>query len=427
MSEDRPHWIARGSAAYRRMNAAFFFAGFAIFSLLYCVQPLLPILAQDFAVSPAASSLSLSLSTALLALAILAAAALSERLGRRGLMFASIATAAFLNIAAAGAPSWALLLAIRALEGIALGGAPAVAMTYLAEEIHPSGLGFAMGLYVAGTAFGGMSGRVITGVLAEAFSWRVAMAGLGAAGLASAIGFILLIPPSRNFRRQTRFDLPYHLRAWSRHLGDPALRLLFAIGFLVMGAFVCLYNYAGFRLTEPPFDLDQSQLGLIFTIYLFGMAASWKAGALADRIGHRIVLPIGVLITAAGVGVTLLPGLASMIFGIILDHHRLLQRACGGERLGRPAGRHGQRPRLVPLSVGLLHRVEHHRLGRRLVLGGRALAGGRGLYFGGAGARARCSAAAEHHDRDDAVLSAARHVLFEPGSTWLRPSRLADH
>lgn len=315
---DRPHWILAGTPAYRRMNAAFFFAGFAIFSLLYCVQPLLPALAQHFAVSPAQSSLSLSVSTAFLAPAIVAAAALSEGFGRRGLMFVSIATAALLNIVAAFVPNWPLMLLIRALEGIALGGAPALAMTYLAEEIHPRGLGFAMGLYVAGTAFGGMSGRVVTGVLAEIFSWRAALLGVGVTGLAAAIGFILLIPPSRNFRAQKHFDPRYHLTAWSRHLADPALRLLFAIGFLEMGAFVAVYNYAGFRLTAPPFDLDQTQLGLIFTVYLFGVAASWKAGGLAERVGRRLVLPAGVMITAIGVWVTLLPGLASMIFGIIL-------------------------------------------------------------------------------------------------------------
>lgn len=300
------------------MNIAFFCAGYATFSLLYCVQPLLPLFSQDFAVSPAASSLSLSLPSIFLALAILCAAAVSEGLGRRGLMFVSMAIAACLNIAAAFAPSWPLMLAIRALEGAALGGAPAVAMTYLAEEIDPRGLGLAMGLYVAGTAFGGMMGRVATAVLVEISSWRLALAVIGAAGLAAAIGFILLIPPSRNFHRRAGFDLRYHAAAWAHHLADPALRLLFAIGFLEMGAFTCVYNYAGFRLTLPPFNLDQMQLGLIFTVYIFGIAASWKAGALADRIGRRLVLPAAIVITAAGVGLTLLPGLAAMLFGIIL-------------------------------------------------------------------------------------------------------------
>lgn len=317
-STDHPKWITRGTPAYRRMTIAFFCAGFAIFALLYCVQPLLPIFAADFHIGPAESSLSLSISTLLLAFSIVAAAALSEGLGRRGLMFVSIAVAALLNIAAGLAPNWSVVLALRAAEGIALGGAPAVAMTYLAEEIHPRALGGAMGLYVGGTAFGGMSGRLVTGLLADFTSWRGAMIGIGAAGLASAIAFLILLPPSRNFARRAGFEVRYHLAAWARHLANPCLQLLFAVGFLEMGTFVCVYNYAGFRLTATPYALSQAALGLIFTVYLLGMVASWKAGALADAIGRDVVLPAGVLVTAAGVGMTLLPGLASMILGIAL-------------------------------------------------------------------------------------------------------------
>ena len=76
---------ARGTPEFRRASFALFLAGFATFAVLYTVQPLLPIFAQEFAVSPAESSLALSLSTASLALAILLAAILSEGVGRRGL------------------------------------------------------------------------------------------------------------------------------------------------------------------------------------------------------------------------------------------------------------------------------------------------------------------------------------------------------
>jgi YNFM family putative membrane transporter len=160
-------------AAYRRASFALFLSGFATFSLLYCVQPLMPIFAADFGVSPAASSLSLSLSTGLLAFAIFCAAAVSESFPRRSLMFASLLGAALCTVACALVPSWHALLVIRALEGLLLGGVPAVAMAYLSEEIDPRGLGASMGLYIAGNAFGGMAGRVVTGMLAEFFSWRI--------------------------------------------------------------------------------------------------------------------------------------------------------------------------------------------------------------------------------------------------------------
>lgn len=214
----------RGSPAYRKISWALFLAGFASFSLLYCVQPLLPAFAHDFQVSPAESSLALSLSTGFLAVAILFAGAVSEVLGRRGLMFASICAAACLNIVAALVPDWHALLVARALEGLLLGGVPAVAMAYLAEEMHPKGLGLAMGLYVSGTAFGGMVGRVGIGVLTEWTSWRMAMGTVGVAGLVAAVGFIALLPPSSHFVRRPGFDPGYHARAWAKHLRNPACR-----------------------------------------------------------------------------------------------------------------------------------------------------------------------------------------------------------
>ena len=43
--------LERGSAGYRRLTLAMLFAGFSTFSLLYSVQPLLPLFARDFGVS----------------------------------------------------------------------------------------------------------------------------------------------------------------------------------------------------------------------------------------------------------------------------------------------------------------------------------------------------------------------------------------
>src|SRR4051794_29799280 len=117
-----PPRIATGTAEFRRMSLALFLGGFSTFSLLYCVQPLLPEFVAAFHVAPAQSALALSLTTGMLALAIMAAGAFSQALGRRWLMFASMALAALLNIAAGLAPSWGLLLLARALEGVVLGG-----------------------------------------------------------------------------------------------------------------------------------------------------------------------------------------------------------------------------------------------------------------------------------------------------------------
>jgi YNFM family putative membrane transporter len=301
-----------------RVSAALFMAGFSTFSLIYCTQPLLSEFTSEFAVDPASSSLALSLTTGCLAISIICVGALSETLGRRGLMFVSMSGAAVLNLISAAAPTWTILLVVRSLEGVVLGGVPAVAMAYLSEEIPLERLGQAMGLYVGGTALGGMIGRVAIGALTQWSSWRVALAVMAVIDFMLALGFVLLLPPSKNFVRRSAFDVRMHLGAWHGHLRQPKLFYLFAIGFLAMGAFVTIYNYAGFRLRAPPYALNQTQIGLIFLAYVFGVFASSVAGMLADRLGRPPVLAFATLVTIFGLALTLLQPLDAIIVGILL-------------------------------------------------------------------------------------------------------------
>lgn len=309
--EDRP------KTPMARISIALFLAGFATFSLIYCTQPLLPEFSAEFNVAPATSSLTLSLTTGCLAFSILCMGALSETFGRRGLMFVSICGAAILNFIASVAPTWETLLIARALEGIVIGGVPAVAMAYLAEEIPPWKLGLSMGLYVAGNAFGGMTGRVAVGALTEHYSWRTALEVVSIVDLAVGIGFFLLLPPSRNFVRRKGLGLFYHLNAWKEHFLNPALPLLFGTAFLGVGVFVTVYNYIGFRLLSPPLNLSHSQVGLIFLSYIFGMAASSIAGGMADKLGRPPVMITGVFITLIGLVLTTMQSLLLIILGVI--------------------------------------------------------------------------------------------------------------
>ena len=63
-------FIKRGTPQFMRVTLALFSAGLATFALLYCVQPILPVLSQEFGLTPANSSISLSISTAMLAIAV---------------------------------------------------------------------------------------------------------------------------------------------------------------------------------------------------------------------------------------------------------------------------------------------------------------------------------------------------------------------
>jgi MFS transporter, YNFM family, putative membrane transport protein len=49
-----------------------------------------------------------------------------------------------------------------------------------------------------------------------------------------------------------------------------------------------VYNYAAFRLIGAPYKLSDTEISLIFLVYLFGMASSGVAGALSDRHGRGL-------------------------------------------------------------------------------------------------------------------------------------------
>jgi YNFM family putative membrane transporter len=241
-------------------------------------------------------------------------------------MATSLLISASLTVATAFAPNWHLLLAARVLTGLAICGVPAVAMAYVGEEIDPRSGGLAMGLYISGNAFGGMSGRLLSGVLTDLLSWRWAIGIIGGLGLIGSLLFLWLLPPSRHFKPRAPNLAELRISLFG-HFKDPGLPLLFSMGFLLMGTFVSVYNYLGFRLMAPPYNFSQTTVGLLFTIYAVGMFSSAWAGDLAVRRGRRLVLMAMVMLMAAGVATTLarpswavLTGLTAMTFGFYAAH-----------------------------------------------------------------------------------------------------------
>ncbi len=312
----RAGYLERGTPAYLRANLALFAAGFATFSSMYSVQPLMPEFSREFGVSAAVSSLSLSVTTGVLAFTLFLAGLMSGAIERKTIMTASLLGSATLSLVAAIAPGWPTLLVARAVEGFALGGVPALAIAYLSEEIDPGDLGTATGLYIGGTACGGMGGRVIAGLLAEAFGWRVAIAALGLIGFVAAIVFILLLPRSRNFVAQRGLTLRQHADPLMSHMRHNALPWVFLCGFLFMGAFVSVYNYVGYRLSEPPFALGQGAIGSVFVVYMFGIVTSAIAGKIADRQGRPPVLIFAIVLMGLGLALMWPDSLWAIIAGL---------------------------------------------------------------------------------------------------------------
>ncbi|KKW78561.1 hypothetical protein AAV97_10365 [Acinetobacter sp. Ag2] len=310
-------YIEYGTRPFLAILLSLFLAGFAVFSSLYCVQPMMPFLAKFFHVTPTHSSFPLSFSTITLALGLLFAGLISDRYGRKQIMAISLFSTATLLLISSLLPYWEIFLATRMLIGLAVSGVASVAMTYIGEEIAQKDVGFAMGLYISGTAIGGMSGRLIAGVLLDYISWQTATMIIGILNLLIAITFYVALPVSKHFKSYP-IQFSRFIESFKKNLSDAKLRFLFIEGFILMGCFVTVFNYMSYHLLEKPFELSQTWIGLISIAYLSGIYSSPRAAGWSRRFGRAKVLIAMFCSMALGLWVMFIPSLWTVLIGLFI-------------------------------------------------------------------------------------------------------------
>jgi predicted MFS family arabinose efflux permease len=298
-----------------------FFAGVATFAQLYSPQATLPQIAADFHVGAAEVSLVVSAATIGLAIGVITWSLLADRIGRVRAMSIAVIAATFFGLLVPFATSFPLLVTGRLFEGAMVGGVPAVAIAYLSEEIEARHAARAVGTYVAGTSIGGLLGRLVSGPVAELVSWRIGVFTVAVLCAVSAVLFITLVPRPQGFvpsRRRGPSREGGLLSRLAVNLRSRRLLALYAQGCLLMGGFVALYNYLGFRLAAAPFNLPQSLISLLFVAYLAGTWSAAQAGVFAARFGRRPVLLLGLAAMLTGVLLTLSTVLIVVLLGLLL-------------------------------------------------------------------------------------------------------------
>ena len=291
-------------------------AGFAAFLDLYSTQPLLPMLARTFHASHFAVSLTVTAPTIAVALAAPYVGRLADRLGLRTVIVGSAFALAIATLLASTASDLRQLIAWRFAQGLVTPGLFASAIAYIHEEWPPSRVGRATAAYVSGTVLGGVTGRLLGGVMAADVSWASSFVLLGGVGLAAGAGLWLWLPEERHPNRGSadagaRGSLRSHLR-------HPQLLATYAVGFCMLCTQVAMFTYVPFLLAAPPFSLSTTALGLIFLTYLVGAAVTPFAGRGIDAYGHRAVLVSALGLCATGALMTLVPSLATIAAGLSL-------------------------------------------------------------------------------------------------------------
>ena len=341
--------------------AAVVLCGVCAFLGLYCTQPLLPLLETVFHATKTAVSLTVSAATLGVALSAPLFGALTERLPRKRVIVLSLIGVTVPTLLAATAHSLGQLIFWRFLQGITLPGIYAVVVTYIGEEWPPQQMALIMSFYVSGTALGGFVGRLTSGILADAFNWRVSFLAIGAFSLIGAAAVAAWLPPGRGRHLHQKAGrpgsgpsnlghrnslpkidpaaaasplpltpvpgtdpgaasssyrgFPYQVQTLFR---NPRLVATFAVGFNVLFSLVAVFTWITFHLSAPPFSLSTAALSSLFIVYLVGLVVTPAAGFLITRVGVRAGVAGAIILSMTGVLLTLAPSLHFVILGLTL-------------------------------------------------------------------------------------------------------------
>ena len=302
--------------AFDRPRAAVTAAGFCAFLDLYAPQAVLPQLADSFHISPAVAGGMVGISTLAVALSAPFVGMAVDRLGRKPTIVGAALLLIIPTVMLMLANSLDQIMVWRFFQGVFLPAIFSATVAYVSEEYPPDEASSIIGLYIAGSALGGFSGRFVTAMMAEQYGWRSGFAALTVATLASAAMIWAWLPAGHKGGHVTA-RVPA-LTALKDHLTNPSLMATCLAGSALLFSMVATFTYVNFHLAAPPFSMGPAALGMIFLVYLIGAAITPATGMLIQRLGRRGAFVLALATSCSGLILSLLPSLTAIIIGLAL-------------------------------------------------------------------------------------------------------------
>ena len=215
----------------------------------------------------------------------------ADRWGRRPTLMVDVLLYSFIEFASGFSPSLTVLLVLRALYGVAMGGEWGVGASLTMESIPPHARGFVSGLLQSGYPTGYFLASIVYGLLFPIIGWR----GMFMVGVLPALLVLYIrrrVPESPSWDRAAaaRSSTVSILRSHWR-LGIYAVVLMAAFNFFSHGT-QDLYP----TFLQVQHALSPHAVGTIAAIYNVGaILGGILCGSFSERIGRRRMIVIAAL------------------------------------------------------------------------------------------------------------------------------------
>lgn len=273
---------------------------------LFAAQAILPTLVKAYRTMPAMMGFAVNASTIGMAVAGIAVALASRRLDRRRGIWMSLALLAIPTSLLATAPDIRWFMALRIAQGLCMSTAFTLTMAWLAEQSGAEDTANALAAYVTGNVASNLFGRIMAAAVTDHIGLHANFYVFAALNLCGAALVYFGLARTTPMRAMTK-SMGSTFAVWREHLSNPALRASFAIGFLILFAFIGTFTYVNFVLVRPPVSLGAMSLGLVYLVFVPSVLTTPLAGRLVRWTGTRWAFTLGI---AAALG-----GLPSLLSG----------------------------------------------------------------------------------------------------------------
>jgi len=281
---------------------------------LFATQAILPALAAAYGVRPAAMGLAVNAATLGMAAGSLAVAFFSRHIERRRGVMLALGVLALPTLLLAHAPGLGAFAALRVVQGLCMATAFALTLSYLAEQCSGAETAGAFAAYITGNVASNLVGRLVAAAAVD----HLGIAGnfylFAALNLAGAALVYFGLARTQPAAMPAASPFAY----WVEHLRNERLRAAFAIGFLILFAFIGTFTYVNFVLVRPPLALGMMALGFVYLVFAPSIVTTPLAGRAVARWGVRPTIWGALALAIAGLPLALAPSLPLVLAGLAL-------------------------------------------------------------------------------------------------------------
>ena len=283
---------------YNALTIILFWCGLVVVASNYLTIPLMSIFSEVFHANIAHVAWVGSAFSLCYAVGSLFSGPLSDRFGRKQVMFIGLLMLTISTFAVPIYDNLSWVISLRSIQGFAAASFAPVAIAYVVDRFPVQKRVTTIGFISSSFLISAIVGQIFSSYISQQFGWQSVFYYSGLIYLITAVLVLLLLPKSEI--QQADSNLKTMFRQFQTLLTDKSLIQAYGIAITLLLSFVAFYTVLGDYLTET-FALNEDEILYVRMVGIIGMLFAPFAGKLANKYSLLSILRGGLTVGVIGI------------------------------------------------------------------------------------------------------------------------------